>query len=312
MGRMTESARGAAQRGRTYAVTGAERVNEMRPRVPALDAAMSARERDVSRGGSILAGALAFRLFVPLLPFALLMVVALGYATEENSGAPASVSSSLGLSKSAMSTIAHSARLSHGAQLSVVLFALFALFTSSMSAVRTLRLVHALAWGLPLKRFPRAAAASMAFIGGMTLMIAMVALSSWARAKLGAAGIPVTVAVTIGFGAVWLVASQMLPHPAGLAWHAFLPGSLLVAVGIEGIHLATVFYIAQKAETASATYGTLGISLVLLFWLYLLGRLIVAAAVLNATLSERRTGDAEPLPAADVGEALDALRAGPP
>jgi uncharacterized BrkB/YihY/UPF0761 family membrane protein len=261
-------------------------VEELRPRIPALDAAIGAGQRDSRSGGSVLAGALAFRLFVPLLPFALLIVAILGYATSENADTPKSVAGSLGVREATLTTIADSAKLSGGDRIGVIAFGLFALIVASLSAVRALRAIHALAWGLPLGRFPRTLGATMAFIGWAVLFFGLWALGGWARKTLGPAGIPVTIALLGGFFALWLAVSRMLPHPPGLPWRAFVPGAVLVAVGMEAIHLATVLYLSHKAEQVSASYGALGISLVLLLWLYFLGRLIVAAAFLNATVWE--------------------------
>jgi uncharacterized BrkB/YihY/UPF0761 family membrane protein len=261
-------------------------VDELRPRIPALDAAIGAGQRDRRSGGSVLAGALAFRLFVPLLPFALLGVAILGYATTENAHAPTSVAHSLGMREATLTTIADSAKLSSGDRIGVIAFGLLALVASSLSAVRALRAIHALAWGLPLGRFPRALAATIAFIGWGTVFFGLWALGGWARKTLGPAGIPVTITLLGGFFALWLAVSMMLPHPPGLSWRAFVPGAVLVAAGMEGIQLVTVLYISHKAEQVSASYGALGIALVLLLWLYLLGRLIVASAFLNATVWE--------------------------
>ena len=118
----------------------------------------------------------------------------------------------------------------------------------------------------------------------------MWALGGWSRASLGAAGLPLTIALLGGFFLLWLAVSSELPHPEGLSWRAFIPGAALVAAGMEAIHLATVLYFSHKAEQASASYGALGAALVLLLWLYLLGRLIVAAAFLNAAVWESRSG----------------------
>jgi uncharacterized BrkB/YihY/UPF0761 family membrane protein len=52
---------------------------------------------------------------------------------------------------------------------------------------------------------------------------------------------------------------------------------------VEALHVVTVYWIAREVATKSDTYGALGTSLALLFWAYLLGRLIVASANLNAT-----------------------------
>jgi uncharacterized BrkB/YihY/UPF0761 family membrane protein len=280
--------REAAERAGEYAYEAGRRLEELRPRVPALDRAMGTRERDQRVGGSLLAGAIAFRLFVPLLPLALLLVAVLGYTTAHDSHTPENVSKSVGVSQAALTSIANSAKLSQGAQVSVIAFALFALLIASVSTVRALRTIHALAWGLPLRRFRRPLPAALAFVGWSLLFFGMWALGGWARTELGTGGLLLTIALLAGFFALWLAVSMALPHPPGLPWRAFVPGAVLVAAGMEVIHLATVLYISHKAEEASASYGALGISLVLLLWLYMLGRLIVAAAFLNATIWEQR------------------------
>jgi len=175
------------------------RVDRLRPRVPALDKAIRTGERDRRVGGSVLAGALAFRLFVPLLPFALLVVAALGWATSEDGQAPDSIAHSLGVHEATVKTIADSARLSSGDRVGVIAFGLFALVVGSQSAVRALRAIHALAWGLPLGRFPRVLGATLAFIGSMVLFFGLWALGAWARHSLGPAGLPVTVVVVVVF-----------------------------------------------------------------------------------------------------------------
>ena len=284
---LTERGQALLEHGRARGEAVVSRVEELRPRIPALDAAIGAGQRDSRSGGSVLAGALAFRLFVPLLPFALLLVAILGYATTEDAHAPETVSHNLGVSEAALTTIADSAKLSSGDRFGVIAFGLFALIVASLSAVRALRAIHALAWGLPLSRFPRALPAAFAFIGWGVVFFGIWALGGWARKSLGPAGIPLTISLLGGFFVLWIFVSKMLPHPPGLSWRAFIPGAVLVAVGMEGIHLATVLYISHKAEQVSASYGALGISLVLLLWLYLLGRLMVASAFLNATVWER-------------------------
>jgi uncharacterized BrkB/YihY/UPF0761 family membrane protein len=58
-------------------------------------------------------------------------------------------------------------------------------------------------------------------------------------------------------------------------------------VGTQGLYLFNVLYLNHKIQSASAAYGALGVAASALLWLYLLGRLMVAAPVLNATLWER-------------------------
>jgi uncharacterized BrkB/YihY/UPF0761 family membrane protein len=64
-------------------------------------------------------------------------------------------------------------------------------------------------------------------------------------------------------------------------------------VGTQLVQVAVVFYFAPKIERSSELYGVLGVSAVLLVWLYVLARLATGAAFLNATLWERRYASRE-------------------
>jgi uncharacterized BrkB/YihY/UPF0761 family membrane protein len=123
-------------------------------------------------------------------------------------------------------------------------------------------------------------------------------------------GALVPVAMALGgliyFG-LWLLASRALPRREGVTWFALLPGAILVGVGTQCLYLFNVLYLNHKIASASAAYGALGVAASALLWLYLLGRLMVAAPVLNATLWSRyhdpdgqlgTAGDG-PAPAAD-------------
>ena len=69
---------------------------------------------------------------------------------------------------------------------------------------------------------------------------------------------------------------------------ALLPGALMVGSGLWLAQLFSVYVLAHRIDKASELYGSLGVAAALLAWLYLLGRLMVASAMLSATLWERR------------------------
>lgn len=58
--------------------------------------------------------------------------------------------------------------------------------------------------------------------------------------------------------------------------------------GVWLAHLFSVYVLVHRVEKASNLYGSLGVAAALLAWLYVFGRIMVAAAMLNATLWERR------------------------
>ncbi len=57
------------------------------------------------------------------------------------------------------------------------------------------------------------------------------------------------------------------------------------------MEVATVYFLGPELAKKSQIYGALGAAAMLLLWLYLLGRLMIASAILNASLWERRNED---------------------
>ena len=71
-------------------------------------------------------------------------------------------------------------------------------------------------------------------------------------------------------------------------WHSAWPLPVLWAIGLDVLHLLTTFWIGPLVARKSNTYGAVGIALAVLFWVYVLGRVIVGSAGLNATLWRRQ------------------------
>lgn len=63
---------------------------------------------------------------------------------------------------------------------------------------------------------------------------------------------------------------------------------MIFAVGHAALQIATVYCFAPKLTRAPALYGSLGSAATLLLWLFLISRIIVASAFLNAASWRRR------------------------
>jgi uncharacterized BrkB/YihY/UPF0761 family membrane protein len=237
---------------------------------------------------SVLAGALAFRFFLTMLPLTLVAVVGLGWL--RSSGAtPSDALKQFGIKGVLASTINHSASFSEPGRATVLLLGIVGVLSGARTCAGTLRAIHALAWGIPVIRWRRGGRAGLIFLGAVVVGFACAGLAARARADAG---------VALGFGAslllagvialVWLAASWLLPHPDGLRWTAFLPGAILVGVGMALLQALTANWIGPKLNHESSLYGSLGVSFVVLGWLYVVGRLLVAAPLLNAAVLEHR------------------------
>ena len=265
-----------------------ERALAIAPRAPGFEHALGAVRHDQRHGGGLLAGALAFRLFGALLPLALLIAVLLGYATTLDRSAPKQAGEAVGLAPALLESIGESAKLSAGTRWSVALFAVVALLWSAISAARAIRAVHSLAWEGRVGKLRRPLPAALALLAAIAAFAAVFGVAGKARAELGVGGLLVSIAAVAAFAAIWLGLVWLLPH-GDADWTALVPGALVVALGIQLIHLGTVLFIAGRIERASDAYGSLGVAFTVLFWLFIISRVIVASAMLNAALAlERR------------------------
>jgi uncharacterized BrkB/YihY/UPF0761 family membrane protein len=124
---------------------------------------------------------------------------------------------------------------------------------------------------------------SAAIVGQLALVAGVGAV----REQTPAGGVAVLAVSVLGVAGLWLAVSLALPRSTA-GWRDLVPGALLYGVGILGVQAFTVYLFGRLLESKASTYGTLGAAAAILFALFLMGRVMVGAAVLNATLYERR------------------------
>jgi len=122
--------------------------------------------------------------------------------------------------------------------------------------------------------------------------VALVAAVGAINRKTAIGGILAIVAFALALGALWLLVSLRVAH-ADARWTDLIPGSLFYAFGVVLVVLFNILILDRLLDERSSTYGALGIAATLLLGFFLIGRVIVGAAVLNATLYDRhrRTHD---------------------
>lgn len=247
--------------------------------------ARAAHERDRDIAGGLLAGAIAFRLFIWLAAFMVIALAGLGFV-DAAGGDPAAALGDGGITAIAASQVAETATDVRQGRWLLLLGGLYALFSTSRTMVRALWTTSAIAWRAPITR-PPALKGVLAFNGMMLLIFGTVAGAGRLRDATPGPGLLITFAsIAVFLGITWL-ALRWLPGP-GAAPRDILPGAALLAVGLHAMHLVATLYLPGRLERASDTYGSLGTAIVLLLWLYLFGRLMVAGGVLNATLKDLR------------------------
>jgi Virulence factor BrkB len=249
-------------------------------------------QRDKEIAGGVLGGGLAYRFFFWVLAWTVLVAGGLGFASASGTDIEENAREG-GVTGALATTIATAAQQSETARWWLVITGAALVLWFSFGLLRALRLVHAAAWRVPappLRNLPKA----IAFVVAAPVVLVLVsAFSGWVRANAAdPVGVLVTLTLGVCFGAVWLWVSMWLPS-RDVPWTAYLPGALLLGVGIEALYVFTAYYLQIKLSNAAELYGVLGLATTALFYLFLIGRGVVWAAELNALVWEARNAPGE-------------------
>lgn len=252
---------------------------------PPLAVGLAVVGRDIEVGGTLLAGALAFRIFVWLLPCCLLAAATLGF-TQTSSRPPDELVHDLGMSPLTASMLGQVGDQAERGRWVTALIGLVLLAWAGLTLARALDRVHDRVWHARLDRKPKSALTRAAVYNVVLLLVVLV---NMAGPVLSAALGRPTPVISLPSLLVYVLLGIFLLSPEWpMRWRSAWPGAVLIAVGAEALHLVSVVYLPGRLARASELYGTLGVAAAALVWLALMARLVVLGQVLNAVLAVRR------------------------
>ena len=252
------------------------------------------RDREIA--GGVLGGGLAYRLFFWGLALTLLTCGGLGVAASSGSNIDTAMKDS-GLTSAVADIVASAAQQSEAERWWLLAVGAYSTLWFGWSFLRSLRLVHAAAWRVTLPRLRNAPLALAAVLAAPCVLALLSVAAGWvpARGRRRHRGCSPTLGAGVLFGFAWFVVSVRLPAADGVPPSAFVPGAVVFGVGLEALHVLTVYFLANKLASASDLYGVLGLATTTLFYLYLVGRGIIWAAELNAVVwTVRRERESSP------------------
>ena len=260
------------------------RAEEMRGSHGSVDVLYVIADRDSEIGGGLMAGALAYRIFIWMLPFALVLIGGIGVAASV-SESPSAAVRSLGMTGIVASSVAEASRESSRWYALIIGIPVLAYATRSL--LKALIVVHRLVWGDLRRTVPKPSiAATMRLLALLVSYFLVKELARWAGIWSGSVALRVLAGMLLATG-FWLLVSLGLPHHQSRVYD-LLPGALAVGVGLELITDLGTYVIAPRVESSQSTYGALGLAATLLLGLYLVSRLVVASAVINAAVWDHR------------------------
>ncbi|WP_162942311.1 YhjD/YihY/BrkB family envelope integrity protein [Desertimonas flava] len=242
---------------------------------------MLARDREAA--GSVLGGAIAFRLFLFVVPFVLLLVGLAGFMErqlDEEQLESAGIAGTIAAQIDAAVTQPDSARwLAIG-------LGLVGMVSTGRTLSKVLAQSSCLAWRVPVRARPSARLIGTMiglFIG--VGLVAVVVNSLRLHFGVGAASASFAVAAALYAGA-WMVLSGLLPHPTSDPG-VLVPGGLIVGIALAGMQAVSQLYLPRRFASASQLYGALGITVVTLGWFFIAARAMVMSFVVDAVVYER-------------------------
>ncbi|MEO7556507.1 MAG: YhjD/YihY/BrkB family envelope integrity protein [Acidimicrobiales bacterium] len=267
-----------------------ERVAKLRRRWPWFDVALQVQGRYGELQGSVVAGSVTLSLFLSLFPLLLFGTAIIGFFANKDSGFADSVVSSLGLTDEAASTVTDAIAAAQRSRRTATIVGLVGLLWSGLGAVTAMQIAVDKAWqakGRGLRDKLTALVWLLGVIGclavsfGATALVLLV-LPGWAA--------PIGVLVSaLGYVALfWWTFHELGNTPIG--WRPLLPGAIAGGVGFLVLTTVGAWVVPRTVASSSALYGSIGVVFALLAWLFLFGRLLVYASVLNVVLYERRKG----------------------
>ncbi|HKE54185.1 MAG TPA: YhjD/YihY/BrkB family envelope integrity protein [Actinomycetota bacterium] len=248
--------------------------------------AVEAFESDRARAGGLLAGGLAYRVFLWQIPLALFLLSAFGLVAQLADEQPSDLARRAGMTAALAGAIAKGVSVSDSSRWWLLIVGAFLTVWAGRGVYRGVRLVSELAWNE--RGRPVGALKASLLVTGFGLLL--VSLQLFLPKLTESLGLPTILRFALGLvlaTALSLGMLRLLPRN-GAGWIALLPGAVLFGVGMRGLGLAAATYFAYRLDHSGDLYGAIGIAIVMMLYLFVVARVFVAAQFLNATFYRRR------------------------
>ena len=264
----------------------AARLADLRERSSVVDFGTELVDRWGRVNASVVAGHIAFRAFLWIVPMVLLVVAALSFATSADIDLEGG-GTLLDLGGATIDSVEASAQQAESSRVQVASIAVIGVALGARSLVKGANLAFAQVWEIPDRKPKGLVAAALRFLGGVIIVVMAIAFVVALRNR-GPVGYTVGLGASMAvFAALVLGVSLGLPRRA-TDWRDLLPGTAAGTGLLVLLKWFSVFYLPSKIDTYTRIYGPVGLSLVFLTYLFLLASALVATAVVNAVWLDER------------------------
>ena len=290
-GRRSRADRAGHGPGRRGPEAGRGQAEDLERRVPHLSLLRELYRRYRRQNATVLAGHLAFRSFLFILPVAVLMVAVVGFLRAHGFDVGSEFGQKLGLSTSLTHTVSDNADQASRGWAPLGLSALAAVAVTGSGLLSAFNYCFAQAWGLDAVKIPHRLSLTPKFVGSLIVMVLLITFVGTLRHLGLAASFSGIAGAMVLVGLAFFMVANILPHRSTAPM--VLPGSIAAPIALSGLQVFANYYLPDKVARSSSLYGSLGVAVAVLFYLYLLGNIIVGSALVNAVWWDHFHGPAE-------------------
>ena len=195
----------------------------------------------------MLAGAVAFRIFLFLVPYVFVAVVGFGFAAEAADTDAADLARQAGIGGLVAKAVGGAEDLSGFSRVTALLVGIVALFFGTRALLKVLRIVYGLIWRVSPPKPKKAAISALAVIGLTTVLFIFVGVIDNIRDQSFALGLLGIFVLSLVPFTVTLVVSFYLPRQP-TRWPELIPGALFLTLGTLVLHIVTVYWIRARSR----------------------------------------------------------------
>ena len=253
--------------------------------------------------GSMLTGLIAYRMFMLVVPVAVASIAIAGYLNDVGQDPGFHAGTTLGLGTAVADLLRTAGQDSHEHWTTGALVAGCGMLLGGYGLLSGLHRSFTQIWELPPAR-PRRwlSAAGEVAAGFLVLIVVILAAHGLHSSGLAQLGVAVLVTFVAVFASL-LGLSLMLPNRAAV-WSDLIPGAVAGSVLFTVIHEITIYVLPRRVGELSGTYGTLGVAIAALLYLYMVGFLVLVSGFVNATWSATKRNPNHLQPPSDEGRPI--------
>jgi len=271
-----------------------ERLDRLQQRFPFLSLPIAVFKRFGEQGGARLVTTIAYWSFFSIFPLLLVFVAILNIVLRDDPDLRQDLlDGALGQVPVIGTELAKSQQELGGSWVTITLGALAAIW-AGLGAANALQTALDEVWDTPGFERPngliqRLRAITFLLILAVGLSASTLAVSATSFLRSSSATLVLGLVVSFLVNVAILMATFWLMISGRNSWRDLLPGAVLAGGALVGLQVLGRWVVTRYINGASDTYGTFAIVIALLSWFYLVSRVVLLSAELNAVLVHRLT-----------------------